>query len=103
MHALIHAAIASAAGAGLPALSLAAVPDLPLRGMQDSGLVRFKRAFAPLWKPLYLCAPDPGSLALAAADLARAVHWPEALDPDADLFAPGPTRRKFGFALLRRS
>ena len=103
MHALINAALAEAASAEIPALSLAAVPDLPLRGMQETGLVRFKRAFAPVWKPMYLCAPDPTSLVLAAADIARAVHWPEALAPAVDTLAPDPAPRKFGFALLRRS
>ncbi|MFC4668558.1 phosphatidylglycerol lysyltransferase domain-containing protein [Seohaeicola nanhaiensis] len=76
MHALITAAIRAAAAAGVPRLSLAAVPDHRLSRDSGSGLAQFKASFAPRWEPLYLAAPDAPALALAAADLARTIFWP---------------------------
>lgn len=89
MHALIHAALEDAARAGVPRLSLAAAPvagfglPAPLGGWlarrQDGGLDRFKSGFAPARTPLYLCAPDRFSLALAAWEILRAVRHPPPL------------------------
>lgn len=85
--ALIAAVIAQARSEGAPALSLAAAPRLalPTRAprrltrtspFRDGGLHRFKQAFAPRWRPHYLIAPSPLTLALAGAELARAIHRP---------------------------
>lgn len=83
MHALLAAAIDAAREAGIPRLSLAAVPRAPGRHRAgrrpDSGLTRFKTAFAPQWEPLYLCAPSACTLAITAADIARAVLRPAPL------------------------
>jgi phosphatidylglycerol lysyltransferase len=43
----------------------------------SDGLIRFKEAFAPRRKPLYLAAPTLSALTLAAVDLARAIQAPE--------------------------
>ena len=88
MHALIHAAIRAAHTAGVPHLSLAAVPALPAntappeahlrrlmaRASGGNGLRQFKTSFAPRWQPLYMAAPTRPQLALAACDLARAIR-----------------------------
>lgn len=86
MHALIRCAIASAAAERVPRLSLAAVPEpgfgltgwpgrIALRLTERSrGLAQFKRSFAPHWSPLYLAAPGRPALAIAALELARAIH-----------------------------
>jgi phosphatidylglycerol lysyltransferase len=93
MHALIAAAIARAGAEGVPALTLAAVPEAafpdaaPLAaraarwaGEDGAGLMRFKAAFAPRWRRLYLAAPDGPGLALAAAEIRDAVLHPPAPD-----------------------
>ena len=90
MQLLIQTAISDAARQGLPRLSLAAVPSLAphsnraLRlthaALDDcAGLFRFKSSFAPQWQPLYMLAPNRATLALAAAEIARAVLRPHAL------------------------
>lgn len=91
MQALVAEAIAQAARAGVPRLSLAAVPPdaAGLRGLparfwrlatrRPCGLVQFKAGFAPRWQPLYIAAPGPAALALAAADIARAIRHPPPL------------------------
>lgn len=79
MHALICAALAETAALGLSRLSLAALPDHPLARFAPPGLAQFKRSFAPRLEPRYLCAPGPLSLLLAAAEMARAVHYPAPL------------------------
>ena len=83
MYALLAAAIDAAASAGIPRLSLAAVPRPARRPRSgktsDGGLARFKAAFAPQWEPLYLCAPSRLAMAIAAADIARAVLRPAPL------------------------
>lgn len=93
MQALVAAAIAQAAAADVPRLSLAAVPPDParLRGAPArlwrlaarwqgaGGLAQFKAGFAPHWQTLYIAAPGPAALALAAADIARAVRHPPPL------------------------
>lgn len=91
-HALVAAALADAARAGVPRLSLAAVPEAAFadsrgiaarlgRRSRDSGagLCRFKSAFAPRWERLYLAAPGWLTLGLAAWDIRRAVLRPGAL------------------------
>lgn len=90
MHLLIQTAISDAARQGLPRLSLAAVPSLaphPSRALRlirtalddCAGLARFKSSFAPQWQPLYLLARNRATLALAAAEIARAVLRPPPL------------------------
>ncbi len=89
MHALICHAINAAAAAGIPRLSLAAsMTPRPLpralrrfAGHDDTGLARFKQMFAPHWRPLYLCAPHWPALALAGAEITRAVRSPAPLRP----------------------
>jgi phosphatidylglycerol lysyltransferase len=88
MHLLILHAIQAAQAEGVPRLSLASITDLPLPPRfftVQTGLVRFKSCFAPNWQPLYLLAPNRAALALAGAEIARAVHWPSQLrDLDQD-------------------
>ena len=79
MHALIVRAIADAAQRGVPRLSLAAVSAGIAARLSAPGLRQFKTAFAPRWQPLYLAAPTPVALAVAAADLALAVRRPPKL------------------------
>jgi phosphatidylglycerol lysyltransferase len=87
MQALIAYAIADAAAQGICHMSLAAslaprpLPRLlnRLAGRDDAGLAQFKDLFAPRWQPLYLCAPSWPALALAGAEIARAVHRPPPL------------------------
>lgn len=83
MYALLAAAIDAAHSAAIPRLSLAAVPRPARRPRSgktsDGGLARFKAAFAPQWEPLYLCAPSRLAMAIAAADIARAVLRPAPL------------------------
>lgn len=93
MHLLIQTAIGDAARAGLSRLSLAAAPqgafgDGPgwmaraakaLGADAGAGLARFKSTFAPRWEPRYLCVPNPLALPLVLAELARAIHRPDAL------------------------
>jgi phosphatidylglycerol lysyltransferase len=90
MQALIAAGIVAAQKEGRM-FSLAALPARPggegpilarLRKWQvrltgSDGLIRFKEAFAPRRKPLYLAAPTLSALTLAAVDLARAIQAPE--------------------------
>ncbi|MFN0115246.1 MAG: phosphatidylglycerol lysyltransferase domain-containing protein [Paracoccaceae bacterium] len=82
MHSLIAAAIADAAAAGVPRLSLAAAPLAAggwagraarllawlVRRDRGAGLAQFKQCFAPAWEPRYIAAP--GALALLRAGLA---------------------------------
>lgn len=89
MRALIRHAIDAAAAAGIPRLSLAAsLAPRPLpralrrfAGHDDTGLARFKQAFAPRWQTLYLCAPHWPAVAIAGAEIARAVRNPAPLHP----------------------
>ncbi len=89
MQALVCHAITAAAAARIARLSLAAsLAPRPLpRALQrfaahdDAGLARFKQMFAPRWQPLYLCAPHWPALALAGAEITRAVHHPAPLTP----------------------
>ena len=78
MHALVSAALADAKQAGIPRLSLAAVLDDRFQ-RTPCGLRQFKASFAPRWRPLYMAAPSWPALALAAAELARVVHFPPVL------------------------
>ena len=94
IHRLIARAIADAAALRLARLSLAAVPlaalaaapkgriaDLihRLSGGNQSGLAQFKSAFVPQWQTLYMAAPHQPAIALAAAEIAREVHFPPAM------------------------
>jgi len=93
MQALVAEAIAQAAAAGVPRLSLAALPPDParLRGLaarswriaarRPCGLAQFKAGFDPRWQTLYIAAPSALGLALAAADIARAIRRPPPLAP----------------------
>ncbi|WP_141246500.1 phosphatidylglycerol lysyltransferase domain-containing protein [Actibacterium ureilyticum] len=100
MHALVMAAIDSAAVAGLRRLSLAATPcdaDAfpPLwrpfgrrLAARRSGLRQFKTAFAPVWERRYVAAPGWPSLALGLIDI-----WREITDPRRQVTArPGDIR-----------
>ncbi len=105
MHALITAATCAARDAGITRVSLAALPAAGhagapreaalrawlIRKWGAGGLRQFKLAFAPRLEPLYLAAPSWPTMALAGADLARAIRWPEA--PDA-LPTPDPDTRQ---------
>lgn len=85
VHGLICAALEDARTQALPRLSLAALPDHALARCGRTGLAQFKRSFAPRFEPRYAAAPNRAALALALADIARAVHWPDPL--------PGPGAR----------
>lgn len=90
MPALILAAIEAARATGAARLSLAALPPQAqglrgpaaiiwrraARGAGAAGLSQFKMGFAPTAQPLYIATPTRSGLALAAADLARAIHRP---------------------------
>lgn len=88
MHLLVQKAIEAAAEADVPRLSLAAAPALPegkaalerkirsyhFKHAGGAGLRQFKACFAPRWEPLFMAAPGPAQLSLAALDLTRAVN-----------------------------
>jgi phosphatidylglycerol lysyltransferase len=109
MQALVASAIDAARAAGLPRLSLAAVPAAPSgRGAvpalqrrlarASAGLVQFKTAFAPRRQRLYLAAPGRLALLRAAADLAWAIHHPRPLAAAQGAAAGGTSGRAFGGA-----
>lgn len=97
MQALIAAAIAEAGRLGVARLSLAALPPRAEevrgpaahiwrraeKGGAGAGLRQFKMGFAPRLSPRYLAAPSAPALALAAAEIARAIHHPAPLPPHA--------------------
>ncbi|MCB1329670.1 MAG: DUF2156 domain-containing protein, partial [Maritimibacter sp.] len=85
---LVTRAIEAAGAAGVPRLSLAAVPvapadadPAPLRHMRRrleaasgaGGLRQFKQAFDPNWETLYIAAPGLPALAAGALDIAREI------------------------------
>ncbi len=88
MHMLLAHAISQAAEMECPFVSLAAVPMLAqqirwprLSAVVEQttaapGLARFKSMFAPRWHPLYIAAPSPAALALAAVDLSDQITRP---------------------------
>ncbi len=90
MHALVHAAITTAANENRTRFSLAALPARPARatGVEKwlrraalrhdggRGLIQFKTCFKPRLQPLYMAAPSWASMIISLADLARAVHFP---------------------------
>ncbi len=77
MQALILHALSDARSAGAT-LNLAATPAawLNRRSKSRSGLIRFKASFAPTWQPLYIAAPNPMALCLAAWDIWRTLRRP---------------------------
>ena len=81
MHGLIQAVIEKARADGLHEVNLAALPhpELPERIADCAGLARFKTSFAPSWRPLYIGAPNPVSLAISAADIRLAILRPAPL------------------------
>ncbi len=81
IQALIVAAVEAAGREGCHEFNLAALPDARLMRFTPGaeGLERFKTAFAPRWRKLYIAAPDMLSLAIAAADLWRTIQQPGAL------------------------
>ncbi len=81
MQALIVAAIEAAAREGCEEFNLAALPATQLMRFTPGaeGLERFKTAFAPRWRTLYIAAPDRLALAIGAADLWRVIRRPGAL------------------------
>lgn len=90
-YALVAHALHVARDQGIARLSLAAAPRLPawLRRLTrtSDGLCQFKSAFAPQWQPLYIAAPSLPALALASAEIYRAIHNPPPL-PDPAPFWP---------------
>lgn len=88
MHLLVQHAIEIAAEADVPRLSLAAAPavaegntalERKIRAYHfkhggGAGLRQFKGCFAPRWQPLFMAAPGPVQLSMAALDLTRAVN-----------------------------
>ncbi len=99
MHALVTQAIMDAKHAGCRRFSLAAVPLMPFtrsrafkalprplreridakfrRMAGEKGLHQFKNSFAPRWQPLYIAAPGPASLLIAALDIHRRIFHPQ--------------------------
>ncbi|MFM2391791.1 MAG: hypothetical protein RLZZ437_3346 [Pseudomonadota bacterium] len=84
MHALITDAILRAQTAGVRQVSLACA-GLPgglagvvahMAGADDSGLLRFKQLFAPVWRGRYLIAPSRFAALVAGAEIAMAVQSP---------------------------
>lgn len=93
IHALVAAALDAARRAGLPRLSLAALPPdrsaarTPLARLLRraeaaaglEGLRQFKAAFSPNWETLYIAAPSRPALAIAALDIAGRIARPDPL------------------------
>lgn len=108
MHSLVQAAITDAGRTGLTRLSLAAVAqgavdgaDLSTRLLSalvpetaQAGLLRFKSAFAPRWRPLYVAAPGALALVLSGMSLWRAITRPPPLMPEIER-----DDEDYGFAL----
>lgn len=98
MHALVNAAIQQANIEGQTRFSLAALPVQNAHGYRvlrpilqplhraiiarsaNTGLVQFKSCFNPRLQPLYMVAPSFATMAVCLADIARAVHFPDAAD-----------------------
>lgn len=91
MHLLVARAIEAARDAKRRRLTLAAMPARPCResrlatrirdriasGSGGAGLTRFKESFGIRRQPLYMAAPDPVTMALAVADIARVIRRPQ--------------------------
>lgn len=87
-HLIVYNAILHAQAIGIDRFSLAAVPDLPkwinvfqrvFNRRNNSNLLRFKTAFAPVWEPRYFASPTPIGALVGAADIAREIHSPTPL------------------------
>lgn len=81
MHALVHEALIAAKAEGVERLSLAAMPLANPTGLtralpDHGGLRRFKLSFAPQLAPLYIAAPGPLQLGIAALDIALRIQNP---------------------------
>lgn len=81
MHALITHMIQDCAERGIGEFSLAALPhpSLPPRLADCAGLSRFKTAFAPRWKPLYIAAPSLAQLFVSSVDIRQSLIRPAPL------------------------
>ena len=112
MHLALDHALRAARADGIARLSLAAVPvaagthaTRPVAGLclmleranGGPGLRQFKQAFAPRWRRLYIAAPGPVALGLAALDIARAITRP-GHDARRACAAPQLDHAAFGFA-----
>lgn len=89
LYALVDHAVQAAAHARITRLSLAAAQRFPDLGpllrrwiAPQHGLCQFKSAFAPVWQPLYIAAPNRAALLLAGAEIYRAIHAPPPLTSD---------------------
>ena len=99
MHRLVMLALDEARAADIPRLSLAAVPDHALSPFGRCGLAQFKTSFAPTWTPLYLAAPNAAAFLLAAADIARAVRWPDPPEAECDEAQEEDEKNEFAIAV----
>ncbi|MGO4908158.1 phosphatidylglycerol lysyltransferase domain-containing protein [Pseudorhodobacter sp. W20_MBD10_FR17] len=83
-YALVVHALQVARDQGIARFSLAAAPRLPKWLVRltrtNGGLCQFKSAFGPVWQPLYIAAPYLPALALASAEIYRAIHHPPPLN-----------------------
>ncbi|WP_370227257.1 bifunctional lysylphosphatidylglycerol flippase/synthetase MprF [Cognatishimia sp.] len=87
MHLMVNEAILMAREENVPNVSLAAAPVLPkdttsiegrlrtkyFEKAGGKGLRQFKDCFNPTWQPLYMAAPGPAQLVIAAFDLIRSI------------------------------
>ena len=87
MHLMVNEAILMARDEEVPNVSLAAAPVLPKDNTSVEGRLRtkyfekaggkglrqFKDCFNPTWQPLYMAAPGPAQLVIAAFDLIRSI------------------------------
>lgn len=111
-YALVMAALNSARAEGALRFSLAAVPEGAIcKGLRSTrllaalapetaapGLLRFKSAFAPRWKPLYLAAPGRSGLFIAGLSLWRAICHPPPLPRPAERSGIEQDDAEYGFA-----
>ncbi len=101
MHLLVHHAVLQAKTRAVTSVCLAAITACPnpysrffrfaariaARRAGGPGLRQFKSSFAPNWRPVYMAAPGPIGLTLAALDIAMNVNRPTPL-PEIDSYDP---------------